>query len=159
LAAIRDYVYKSFAVPKFMGKALASPKYLPLLFLLPIVLISILILITQDWNLNNLFPIKQGPFRYKEFIAHGPIEALFISGNILICFYFLGLQEILGKFKMQVEQASGIDFLASCLASSCRSDFASKVQELFNEQCKILGTFVYFLWFHWCNDFHRYCCD
>jgi len=111
LAAIRDYVYKSFAVPKFMGKALASPKYLPLLFLLPIVLISILILITQDWNLNNLFPIKQGPFRYKEFIAHGPIEALFISGNILIfAFTFWGYKKYWENLKCKLNKPRVLTF-------------------------------------------------
>jgi quinone-modifying oxidoreductase subunit QmoC len=111
LAAIRDYVYKSFAVPKFMGKALASPKYLPLLFLLPIVLISILVLITQDWNLNNLFPIKQGPFRYKEFIAHGPIEALFISGNILIfAFTFWGYKKYWENLKCKLNKPRVLTF-------------------------------------------------
>ncbi|MGQ9818578.1 MAG: quinone-interacting membrane-bound oxidoreductase complex subunit QmoC [Candidatus Kapaibacteriales bacterium] len=91
LSAVRDYVYKYFAVPKFMGKALESPSYLPLLFLLPVILISLLALITQNWNLANLFPLPEGAFRYKNFIAHGPIEALFISGNILIfAFMFWG---------------------------------------------------------------------
>lgn len=84
LSSLRDYVYKFYSVPRFMGKALASPKYLPLLFLLPTILISLLVLITQEWNLNNLFPLPDGSFRYKDFVAHGPIEALFLFGNVLI---------------------------------------------------------------------------
>lgn len=105
LSAIRDYVYKNFAVPKFMGTALGSPKYLPLLLLLPIILISILVLITQNWDLNNLFPIVDGPFRYRDFIAHGPIEGLFIAGNILIfAFTFWGYKRYWNNLKCKLNR-------------------------------------------------------
>lgn len=111
LSALRDYVYKNFAIPKFMGKALASPKYLPLLLLLPIVLISIIILVTQNWDLGNLFPIVNRPFRYKEFIAHGPIEALFISGNILIfAFTFWGYKRYWDNLKCKLDRPKLLTF-------------------------------------------------
>ena len=84
LSSVRAYVYRFYGYPKFMGKALSSPKYLPLLLIIPVVLISILIMVTQNWDLNNLFPIVNEHFRYKDFIAHGPIEMLFIAGNVLI---------------------------------------------------------------------------
>lgn len=84
LASLRSYVYRFYGYPAFMGKALSSPKYLPLLLIIPVVLISILVMVTQQWDLGNLFPIENGHFRYMDFIAHGPIEALFISGNVLI---------------------------------------------------------------------------
>ncbi len=83
MAAIRNYIYRTYAVPKFMGKALAEPKSLPYLLLLPFVIIFILVMITQDWNLGNIdWSLHQ--FKYAEFLAHGPIEALFITGNVLI---------------------------------------------------------------------------
>ncbi|MCX7909549.1 MAG: quinone-interacting membrane-bound oxidoreductase complex subunit QmoC [Ignavibacteria bacterium] len=111
MSAIRDYVYKHFAVPKFMGTALGSPKYLPLLFLLPAILISILVLITQNWDLGNLFPIKEGPFRYKEFVAHGPIEYLFISGNILIfAFTFWGYKRYWHNLKCKLNKPKECSF-------------------------------------------------
>lgn len=84
MASVRSYVYRFYSYPRFMGEALSNPKYLPWLFLLPVVLISILVMVTQSWDLNNLFPITNGDFRYKDFVAHGPIEMLFIAGNVLI---------------------------------------------------------------------------
>ncbi len=111
LSALRDYTYKYFAVPKFMGVALGSPKYLPLLLLLPIVLISILIMITQNWDLNNLFPIVNGPFQYKQFIAHGPIEYLFISGNILIfTFTFFGYRNYWLNLRCKLNKPKVMNF-------------------------------------------------
>ncbi len=111
MSALRDYVYKFYAVPRFMGKALSSPKYLPWLFLVPIVIISILIMITQNWDLSNLFPIKEGIFRYKEFIAHGPIEALFISGNVLIfAFTFWGYKKYWENLKCNLNRPRVLSF-------------------------------------------------
>ncbi len=81
--AIRTYVYKNFAFPKFMGKALSEPKYLPALLLVPMILIFGLVMITQGWDLANINWASRD-FKYAEFIAHGPIEMLFILGNILI---------------------------------------------------------------------------
>lgn len=84
LSSLRSYVYRFYSYPRFMGEALSSPKYLPILFLIPMILIGILVMVTQQWDLNNLFPIENGHFRYMNFIAHGPIEMLFIAGNALV---------------------------------------------------------------------------
>jgi quinone-modifying oxidoreductase subunit QmoC len=83
MAALRSYVYRHYSVPSFMGKALSDPKYLPALFIVPIILIFILMMMTQDWNLSNI-DWSMHKFKYAEFIAHGPIEMLFIAGNVLI---------------------------------------------------------------------------
>ncbi len=94
LGSVRAWVYQHYGYPAFMGKALASPKYLPVLFIIPVILISILIMVTQQWDLSNLFPIENGAFRYKDFIAHGPIEMLFIAGNVLIfAFAYIGFRK------------------------------------------------------------------
>lgn len=83
MGAIRSYIYRFYSTPSFMGKALSEPKYLPYLLILPIILIFILMLVTQGGDLSAIdWSIHQ--FKYKDFIAHGPIEALFISGNILV---------------------------------------------------------------------------
>lgn len=114
MSALRDYVYKFYAVPQFMGRALSSPKYLPWLLLLPIVLISILVMITQNWDLSNLFPIKEGAFCYKEFIAHGPIEALFMTGNILIfAFAFWGYKKYWENLKCHLKRPRVLSFWKS----------------------------------------------
>lgn len=83
MSALRSYVYKFYAVPSFMGKALSSPNYLPALLIIPVILIFILTMITQGGDLSN---INWAPheFKYAEFIAHGPIEMLFVFGNILV---------------------------------------------------------------------------
>ncbi len=83
MSALRNYVYRAFAFPSFMGRALSEPKYLPWLLLLPMILIFILIIITQGGDLSKI-NWQPHQFRYMDFIAHGPIEALFIAGNILV---------------------------------------------------------------------------
>lgn len=44
MGALRSFVYREYAVPGFMGKAMSNPKYLPWLFIFPLVLIFCLIL-------------------------------------------------------------------------------------------------------------------
>lgn len=83
MAAIRGYIYKAYAFPSFMGKALGDPKYLPALLLVPVILIFILMMITQNWDLSNI-NWSMHEYKYAEFIAHGPIEMLFVFGNMLI---------------------------------------------------------------------------
>jgi len=83
LGAIRSYIYRKYSNPSFMGKALSEPGYLPFLFLLPVILIFILMMVTQGGNLANIdWSVHQ--FKYMDFIAHGPIEMLFIAGNVLV---------------------------------------------------------------------------
>lgn len=84
LGAVRSYVYKNFAVPSFLGKAFDSPKYLFWLFLVPIIFITGLVLASHNWSFDGLFPIPEGAFRYKQMVAHGPLEMLFMAGNILV---------------------------------------------------------------------------
>lgn len=93
MAALRSYVYKNFATPGFMGKALSSPNYLPLLFIIPVILISVLMLVTQNWNLGNIdWSVHQ--FKYMDFIAHGPIEMLFMAGNLIVfAFAYMGFKK------------------------------------------------------------------
>jgi len=52
LAAIRFYIFKHFSFPSFMGKALASPKALPLLFLFPMIIILTMFLLYRDGDFS-----------------------------------------------------------------------------------------------------------
>lgn len=95
MGAIRSYIYRYYAFPRFMGKALSSPKYLPLLFGFAIVMIFLLVLITNAVVYNfdlNFFAVREGIVKYEDFINKLTIEALFIPGNILIfAFAYIGL--------------------------------------------------------------------
>jgi len=81
LAAVRAYIYEFFTFPRFMGKALATPFALPLLFLFPILIIAGLAWFTTGGDFTFL---TSTPIVYGKMLAHGYIEMLFIGGNILI---------------------------------------------------------------------------
>ena len=80
MAALRDYSITHYAVPPFMGRALNEPKYLPLLFAIP----AIILLLVLGW-LGNLTSLPEGRIVYSKFFpnrlyrdnlyrGHGPIR-------------------------------------------------------------------------------------
>lgn len=81
LAAIRNYAFGFYAVPRFMGRLLAKPSGLPVLLLIPVILIGALMLMNTGGDFSVLL---QNHVEYKSFIPHIYIEGLFIGGNILI---------------------------------------------------------------------------
>ncbi len=113
MSALRSYIYRFYAIPSFMGKALSSPKYLPALFFIPVILIFILMMITQGGNLSNIdMSIHQ--FKYMDFIAHGPIEILFIAGNLLIfALAFMGFKNYWDDLSKSYNKPAEKPFLAS----------------------------------------------
>jgi quinone-modifying oxidoreductase subunit QmoC len=89
LAAVRAAVYRSFAFPGFMGSALADPRSLPLLFLVP-VLVLLALLTVQHGGLGNVAPLLGNDHvTYSDFLKHGILEILFISGNVVIFLFAL----------------------------------------------------------------------
>jgi quinone-modifying oxidoreductase subunit QmoC len=81
LGALRSVAIRSFAFPKFMGRLVASPDALPLLFLLP----TLIFLAVAEWA------PKGQPTPHLEFANLFPIpvlEALFftVSGFVLLAF-------------------------------------------------------------------------
>jgi quinone-modifying oxidoreductase subunit QmoC len=86
LAAIRSYIYKYFAFPSFMGKALANSKALPLLFLVPIIVLlgCVFLFAPQAPNGSFLFMQAGQPIDFNIFLPHSSVDALFVIGNILI---------------------------------------------------------------------------
>lgn len=104
LGAVRSYIYKNFAVPGFMGKAFDSPKYLFWLFLFPVIVIMGLILASHNWSFETLFPIPEGAYRYKQMVAHGPLEMLFIPGNIIVfAMAYLGYKKYWDSMKINLQ--------------------------------------------------------
>lgn len=85
LAAVRSYIYKNLAFPSFMGKALASPRVLPLLLLLPIIILGACVAAFAPRAEDGGFLFLQsGVIDFNIFLPHSSVDALFVFGNILI---------------------------------------------------------------------------
>jgi quinone-modifying oxidoreductase subunit QmoC len=85
LAAVRSFAYKHFAFPSFMGKALASPKALPLLLLIPLVILVACIALTAPKADDGGFVFMQSEVvDFNLFLPHSSVDALFVFGNIII---------------------------------------------------------------------------
>jgi len=90
LAAVRSYIYKRFAVPSFMGKALASPKALPILFLVPILIILGCIVFTAPLDSSGEYLFLNSPtIDFDYFVPHQTVDALFVFGLAFV--YFLAM--------------------------------------------------------------------
>ena len=74
MAAVRSYIFRAFAVPQFMGKALSSPKYLPALFGVAILAVVMLVMATNilyhdsDMNFTR---VEDGRLTVEQFIEEG----------------------------------------------------------------------------------------
>ncbi|MEJ2719842.1 MAG: quinone-interacting membrane-bound oxidoreductase complex subunit QmoC [bacterium] len=85
LAAVRSFAYKHFAFPSFMGKALATPKALPALLLVPIIIMVGCIFLTAPRAADGRFVFLQsGVADFNLFLPHSSVDAIFVFGNILI---------------------------------------------------------------------------
>jgi quinone-modifying oxidoreductase subunit QmoC len=72
MAALRDYSITHYATPRFFGVALSHPKYLPLLFALPVaILLAILA------GLGNLGGLPEGRIVFAKLFPDFYVEALF----------------------------------------------------------------------------------
>ncbi len=86
LAAVRSGVFRSFAFPSFMGRALASPAALPFLMLVPVLVLLGIILPNEGIGFTNPPPTGLHPSGgyFANFLPHGLLEMLFIGGNVFI---------------------------------------------------------------------------
>ena len=106
MASARNYAYRHFARPRFLGKWLQSPNYLPFLILIPVLIIAGII------ALAGTLKIPEGPVDYSHFFPHGWLNGSF-SVLVLILIlamvssvrkFFKGLQ--VGGCRLQVENGS-----------------------------------------------------
>jgi quinone-modifying oxidoreductase subunit QmoC len=90
LAAMRLYIYKKFSFPSFMGRALSSPRALPFLFLLPVLILLSCVLFTSpvDASGNYIF-LTAEMIDFDLFLPHKTVDALFVLGMILIMTFAL----------------------------------------------------------------------
>lgn len=85
LAAVRSFAYKHFAFPAFMGRALASPRALPLLILVPLLILSACIMLTAPRTDDGSFEfLTSDVVDFNLFLPHSSVDALFVFGNIVI---------------------------------------------------------------------------
>ena len=83
LASLRSLSFQHYAFPSFMGKALANPGALPVLFLVPILILLGLLIGSSGGDLSYLLQF-QGKVDYARAFPHGILEMIFIGGNAFI---------------------------------------------------------------------------
>ncbi|MBI5478502.1 MAG: quinone-interacting membrane-bound oxidoreductase complex subunit QmoC [Deltaproteobacteria bacterium] len=118
LAAVRAVLYRHYAFPAFMGAALAEPKALLLLLLVPIAVLGAL-LVVQHGELGHVVTLMGQPrVTYHEFLKHGLLEALFIGGNVVIfLFALVGFVRFYRALRAASGVAPRLGFVAAALAT------------------------------------------
>lgn len=118
LAAIRAYAYRHFAFPSFMGKALANPKALPILLLVPAVILLACISMFAPRTASGGFEFLQNRVvDFNIFLPHSSVDALFVLGNIMI-FIFAAIG--FTKFWKGIQQPgvkSELSFISALIAT------------------------------------------
>lgn len=83
MAALRQEAVKHFAVPWWMGKAVASPRALPLLLLVPVLLFAAI----ASWTSAGA---PAGPMEFAHLFPIGVLEAVFYAASALAVLAFAG---------------------------------------------------------------------
>ncbi len=78
MAALRDYSITHYAVPRVMGQAVSNPRFLPLLFGIPLLIFGAIL----GW-LGHLTALPQGQIVFSKFFPILYIEAVFIVAMTL----------------------------------------------------------------------------
>ncbi len=142
LAAIRSYAYRRFAFPSFMGRALASPKALPVLFLTPVVILLACIALFAPRTADGGFLfLEQSTIDYNIFLPHSSVDALFVFGNILIFIFaaigfkrfWNGIQDPERERRMSFLQGLGLTFkeiLSHNRFGKCETNLPRKVAHM-----------------------------
>lgn len=127
MAALRDYSIGHYAVPRVMGRALGDPRYLPLLFGVPVLIFLALL----SW-LGQLGQLPPGPVVFSKFVPIAYIEAIFVAAVTLSGLGALGgglrywgaMDRNLGRGRHGVRQAllpTLLGILAHRKFGECRS--------------------------------------
>jgi quinone-modifying oxidoreductase subunit QmoC len=99
LAAIRNYMFKTFTFPTFLGTWLSAPKYLPLVFAIPIVWLLVLLTLAGTIGTVPIGEIEFGKFLphvylYSMFITATHVAALFLIISLMRFWSVLGTAEV-----------------------------------------------------------------
>lgn len=123
LAAIRNYLFKNLTFPKFLGTWFSEPKYLPLVFGVPIV--WLLITLFAAGTLGEVFHMgRTSPanIKFEEFLPHFPhLYSIFITATHLAGFCLL-----VGLVKYwKILGTSGVSSAGSNPAGPTQGDFVA----------------------------------
>jgi quinone-modifying oxidoreductase subunit QmoC len=83
ISSLRQLSYQHYARPRFLGKLLSNPKYLPFAIAIPVVMIMGILM------LAGTFRIPEGPVDYSVFFPHGLLNGTFTA--ITLSFYLLAV--------------------------------------------------------------------
>lgn len=89
ISAIRQKTYQHYARPRFLGKLVSDPAWLPVAIAIPVVVIIVIL------SLAGTFRIPEGPVDYSAFFPHGLLNGTFSA--ITLFFYLLASLGI-GRF-------------------------------------------------------------
>jgi quinone-modifying oxidoreductase subunit QmoC len=89
LSAVRQLSYQHYARPRFLGKLVNDPRWLPLAIAIPVAVIIAILLVA------GTFRIPEGPVDYSAFFPHGVLNGSF--SFITLFFYLLAALGI-GRF-------------------------------------------------------------
>ncbi len=81
ISAVRQMTYQHYVRPRFLGKLVSEPAWLPVALLIPVVVIFTILTIA------GTFKIPEGPIDYSEFFPHGWLNSTFSA--ITLMFYLL----------------------------------------------------------------------
>jgi quinone-modifying oxidoreductase subunit QmoC len=127
LGAVRTAAVERYAFPRILARACASPKGLPFLLLIAAGVVFFLVWWTgqktgtESWGLNAPLPVKKADGRYEggyfgNFLEHGPVEMIFIGGNILVmCFVAFSLLRFWRDMKKAYGKPESLTFFSSLI--------------------------------------------
>jgi len=98
LAALRNYSFGYYAIPRFLGKAFRSPKYLPLLLAFPVALF--LLLLGATGNLE----IPEGKIVFEKFAPHIIVDPVFL---VLVALVLIVVIVSLSRFWKDLRASAG----------------------------------------------------
>ena len=141
LAAVRAYIFSENSFPKFMGKALATPKSLPILFLIPIILIGAIMFGFADFNTLDMS--MGAKVDYNDFIKHGWTEGLFIFGNLVIfLFAGVGLARFWKGLQSTFPDKQGESFISSAIKAFIEIATHEKFQSCVTNKPRAVAHFL-----------------
>ncbi|UCD59080.1 MAG: quinone-interacting membrane-bound oxidoreductase complex subunit QmoC [Candidatus Hydrogenedentota bacterium] len=108
LAAVRNYLFKTLTFPKFLGTWLGEPKYLPLVFAIPIVWIFLTVLAAGTLGEVHMGRMSPAEIKFEEFLPHPYLYSIFITATHLAgLFLIIGLVKYWKMLGTSVVSAAG----------------------------------------------------
>ncbi len=104
LGVLRKLAIAELSFPKFLGKAVANPKYLPLLFAVPVVILLLSLFSLGNVGPTNISGGHQGQILYSKFLPVPYIDAVFTAAAA-----FAVLAFIVGGFRYWSRLKNGIE--------------------------------------------------